>query len=101
MFWQKYVSCALGIISRDGRNISFREVSRKARTTYNFSPTLALFMTRGLSQFLDRSYLSGRFDLSDADAHNCIEHDASFTRMLSIKPLRILALLTNPASPFT
>ncbi|KAH9961134.1 Cloroperoxidase [Lactifluus volemus] len=69
-----------GIIARDGRNISFREVSAKARTTFNFSPSLALFMTRALSQILDRSYLTGTFDLSDADVHDGIEHDASFTR---------------------
>ncbi|KAH9956120.1 Chloroperoxidase [Lactifluus volemus] len=38
-----------GIIARDGRNISFREVAAKARTTFNFSPSAALIMSRGLS----------------------------------------------------
>jgi hypothetical protein len=58
-------------------------------------------MSRGLSHALGRSYLNGTFNLSDADVHDGIEHDASFTRMLFIESLQFLALLTNSASPLT
>jgi Peroxidase, family 2 len=98
IFWQSYVSRALGIISRNGRNISFREVSIKARSTYNFSPTVCLFVPRYMARILNRPYSTGRFDLSDIGAHNGFEHNASLLRVLSIKPIQFL---TNPASPLT
>lgn len=69
-----------GILPRDGRDISFRELSALIRTTYNFSPTFCLFVPRHIAQVLNRSYNSGRFDLSDIDVHNGIEHDASLVR---------------------
>ena len=69
-----------GIIPRDGRNISFRELSAKVRTTYNFSPSFSLFVPRDIAKILNRSYKTGRFDLSDIDVHNGIEHDASLVR---------------------
>jgi len=69
-----------GILPRDGRNISFRELSAQIRTTYNFSPTFSLFVPRHIAQVLNRSYNNGRFDLSDIDVHNGIEHDASLVR---------------------
>ncbi|KAH9961692.1 Cloroperoxidase [Lactifluus volemus] len=69
-----------GIISRDGRNISFRDLSRKVGETFNISPTFCIYVPRYAAHILNRSYNSGRFDLSDVDAHNGIEHDASLVR---------------------
>lgn len=69
-----------GIIPRDGRNLSFKELSGQIRSTYNFSPTFCLFVPRYIARILNRSYGSGRFDLADIDVHNGIEHDASLVR---------------------
>jgi hypothetical protein len=69
-----------GILARDGRNIAFKEVSRLARSTYNFSPTFCLYVPRYMAHILNRSYSSGHFDLEDIDVHNGIEHDASLVR---------------------
>jgi hypothetical protein len=69
-----------GIIPRNGRNISFSELSAQIRTTYNFSPSFSLFVPRHIAKILNRSYKTGRFDLSDIDVHNGIEHDASLVR---------------------
>ena len=71
-----------GIINRDGRNISFKELSGTIRSTYNFSPSFCLFVPRYIAHVLDRSYSTGRFDLADIDVHNSIEHDASLVRAL-------------------
>jgi hypothetical protein len=71
------------------------------RATYNFSPTLSLIVPRYMARILNRSYDTGRFNLSDIDVHNGFEHDASLVRMLSIKSLQFLTHLTNPASPPT
>ena len=69
-----------GIIPRDGRNISFREITTQIRTTYNFAPSFSLYVPRYIAKVLNRSYNNGRFDLSDIDVHNGIEHDASLVR---------------------
>jgi hypothetical protein len=69
-----------GLISRDGRDISFRDVSAQIRSTYNFSPSFCLYVPRHIARILDRSYTTGRFDLADIDVHNGIEHDASLVR---------------------
>ena len=69
-----------GIIKRDGRSISFKELSGTIRSTYNFSPSFCLFVPRRIAHILDRSYGTGRFDLADIDVHNGIEHDASLVR---------------------
>ena len=69
-----------GVISRDGRNISFKELSSQIRSTYNFSPSFCLYVPRYIAHILNRSYGSGRFDLADIDVHNGIEHDASLVR---------------------
>ncbi|KAH9997117.1 Cloroperoxidase [Russula vinacea] len=69
-----------GILPRDGRNISFRELSAQVRATYNFSPSFSLYVPRYIAKILNRSYNTGRFDLSDIDVHNGIEHDASLVR---------------------
>jgi len=69
-----------GIIPRDGRDISFRDLSAHVRSTYNFSPTFSLYVPRYIAKILGRSYRNGRFNLSDIDVHNGIEHDASLVR---------------------
>ncbi|KAI9459320.1 Cloroperoxidase [Russula earlei] len=69
-----------GIIPRDGRDVSFRELSSLIRSTYNFSPTFCLYVPRYIAKVLGRPYPTGRFDLSDLDVHNGIEHDASLVR---------------------
>ncbi|OCH84558.1 Cloroperoxidase [Obba rivulosa] len=69
-----------GIIPRSGRGVSFREVEKAIRHTYNFAPTFALVLPLYASQILCRDYWTGKFDLADIAAHNGIEHDASLTR---------------------
>lgn len=69
-----------GLIPRDGRNISFRELSAQIRSTYNFAPSFCLYVPRYIARILNRSYNTGRFDLADIDVHNGIEHDASLVR---------------------
>ena len=69
-----------GIVNRDGRNITFKELSGAIRSTYNFSPTFCLYVPRYIAHVLDRSYSGGHFDLADIDVHNGIEHDASLLR---------------------
>ncbi|KAH9016836.1 Cloroperoxidase [Lactarius hengduanensis] len=69
-----------GIIKRDGRDISFKELSGTIRSTYNFSPSFCVFVPRYMAHTLDRSYGTGHFDLADIDVHNGIEHDASLFR---------------------
>ncbi|KAH9053581.1 Cloroperoxidase [Lactarius vividus] len=69
-----------GIIPRDGRNISFKEISGQIRTTYNFAPSFCLYVPRFIAHILNRSYSTGHFDLADIDVHNGIEHDASLVR---------------------
>lgn len=49
--------------------------------TFNFAPTFCFFVPTYIGGLLGRPYSTGRFDLADIDAHNCIEHDASLTRV--------------------
>lgn len=74
------VSSVPGVIPRDGRDITFRELNTALQNTYNFAPTFCFFVPHTIAGILDRSYWTGRFDLSDVDVHNGIEHDASLTR---------------------
>jgi len=71
-----------GILPRDGKNISFKDLSAKIRTTYNFAPSFCLFVPNFAVRFLNKSYGKDTFDLADLDLHNSpgIEHDASLTR---------------------
>jgi len=71
---------AAGLVARDGRDISFRDLSAQIRSTFNFSPSFSLYVPRYIARVLDRSYTTGRFDLADIDVHNGIEHDASLVR---------------------
>jgi len=69
-----------GILPRDGRNISFKELSQTIRTTYNFSPSFCYYVPLYSAQMLHKDYDKDTFDLADLDLHNGIEHDASLTR---------------------
>ena len=72
----------IGILPRDGKNISFKELNAKIRTTYNFAPTFCFFVPNKAANFLNKNYGKDTFDLADLDLHNGpgIEHDASLTR---------------------
>ncbi|PCH36879.1 chloroperoxidase-like protein [Wolfiporia cocos MD-104 SS10] len=69
-----------GILPRDGRNISFRQMNSAIRKMYNFSPTFCFYVPDYAARMLNKSYWTDTFDLEDLSAHNCIEHDASLTR---------------------
>ncbi|KAI0701842.1 chloroperoxidase-like protein [Cytidiella melzeri] len=69
-----------GILPHNGRGITFKELNTTIRTTYNFSPSFCFFVPNYAAQMLSRSYWTDKFDLSDLDVHNGIEHDASLTR---------------------
>ncbi|OBZ76314.1 putative sterigmatocystin biosynthesis peroxidase stcC [Grifola frondosa] len=69
-----------GILPHSGRGITFRELGTAIRATYNVSPVFGFFGPAQAANFLNRSYWTDTLDLSDLDVHNCIEHDASFTR---------------------
>ncbi|KZT63476.1 chloroperoxidase-like protein [Daedalea quercina L-15889] len=70
-----------GILPRDGRNITFRDLNTKVRETYNFAPTFCFFVPHYAADMLGRNYWTDKFDLSDISAHNCIEHDGSLCRV--------------------
>ncbi|KAG2144105.1 Chloroperoxidase [Suillus bovinus] len=70
-----------GIIPRSGRNISFAEVERHIRTTYNFSSTFCSFVPRFAARMLKKDYSEDLFDLEELDLHNGIEHDGSLLRL--------------------
>ncbi|KIJ66345.1 hypothetical protein HYDPIDRAFT_109349 [Hydnomerulius pinastri MD-312] len=69
-----------GILSRDGRNIKFTDLTAHIRTTYNFSPTFCSFVPHYAARMLNKSYSKDTFDLQELDLHNGIEHDASLCR---------------------
>ena len=79
--WELTVGGA-GILPRDGRNISFRELSARCREAFNIAPSFAFFVPYDAATMLGRDYWTGTFDLEDLSAHNCIEHDASLCREL-------------------
>lgn len=70
----------LGILPHSGRGISFKEMTSTIRSTYNFAPSFCFFVPNYAAEMLGRDYWNDKFDLSDLDVHNCIEHDASLTR---------------------
>jgi len=70
-----------GILPRDGRNISFKELNQAVRTTYNFAPSFCYFVPKYAANMLDKDYNKDRFDLEELNLHNGIEHDASLTRL--------------------
>jgi hypothetical protein len=71
-----------GILPHDGKNISFKQMNRKIRETFNFASSFCFFVPNFSSRFLSKSYSSDLFDLADLSLHapNAIEHDASLTR---------------------
>jgi hypothetical protein len=69
-----------GIISHNGRGISFVELNHHIRATYNFSPTFCSFVPHFAARMLKKNYSKDTFDLQELDLHNGIEHDASLVR---------------------
>ncbi|KAF8152994.1 Chloroperoxidase [Crassisporium funariophilum] len=69
-----------GILPRDGKNITFKEMNAKIRATYNFAPSFCFFVPNFAAKMLNKKYSTGTFDLADLDLHNGIEHDGSLTR---------------------
>jgi len=69
-----------GILPRDGKNITFPELNRTIRATYNFGPSFCFFVPNFAAKMLNKSYRKDSFDLADLSLHNGIEHDASLTR---------------------
>ncbi|EMD36879.1 heme-thiolate peroxidase [Gelatoporia subvermispora B] len=70
-----------GILPHSGRDITFRELNAAVRASYNFAPSFCFFVPNYIAGVLGRSYWTGKFDLSDIDVHNGIEHDASLARV--------------------
>jgi hypothetical protein len=76
-----------GILPRDGKNVSFKEMTAKIRTTYNFAGSFCYFVPKFAANMLKKDYEKDTFNLSDLDLHNGIEHDASLTRQdVAIQP---------------
>jgi hypothetical protein len=71
-----------GILPHDGKNITFRELGHKVRTTCNFAPSFCLFVPYFAAGFLKKWYWIDRLDLADLSLHSddAIEHDGSLTR---------------------
>ncbi|KAG6914490.1 hypothetical protein DXG01_016951 [Tephrocybe rancida] len=69
-----------GLLPRDGKNISFKELNHSINTTFNFAPTFCFFVPNYAANMLKKKYSSDTFDLADLDLHNGIEHDASLFR---------------------
>jgi len=85
-----------GILPRDGRNISFKEMNRTIRATYNFAPTFCFFVPNYSAKMLKKDYNKDTFDLEELNLHGVkdapvtfgfhpssysgIEHDESLTR---------------------
>ncbi|KAK7049805.1 hypothetical protein VNI00_005235 [Paramarasmius palmivorus] len=69
-----------GIFPRDGKNITFKELSAKVHETYNFAPSFCFFVPNYAAGFLKRDYNKDKFDLEELSLHNAIEHDGSVTR---------------------
>jgi hypothetical protein len=69
-----------GVLPHDGKNISFRDLNKIVRQSFNFAPSFCFFVPAFAANFLHRSYWTDSFDLADLNIHNAIEHDASLTR---------------------
>ncbi|KAH8726467.1 Chloroperoxidase [Phaeosphaeriaceae sp. PMI808] len=68
------------ILPHSGKNIPFRTLSATVRSAFNFAPSFCFFVPKFAADFLDRSYWTDSFDLTELSKHNAIEHDASLTR---------------------
>lgn len=71
----------IGILPRDGKNITFVELGARIRDTYNFSPSFCFFVPNYAANMIKKDYNKDTFDLVELDLHNGIEHDASLLRM--------------------
>ncbi|GLB39741.1 putative peroxidase, family 2 [Lyophyllum shimeji] len=69
-----------GILPRDGKNITFKELNTTIRATYNFAPSFCFFVPNFAANMLKKKYRKDTFDLADLDLHNGIEHDGSLLR---------------------
>jgi len=72
-----------GILPRDGKNISFKEMADKIYTTYNFSHSYCFFVSNFAARMLKKDYGKDTFDLAELSLHidqGGIEYDGSFTR---------------------
>ncbi|KAG7095701.1 hypothetical protein E1B28_006415 [Marasmius oreades] len=69
-----------GILPRDGKNISFKEMGRVVNESYNFAPSFCFFVPNYSANFMNKNYSKDTFDLAELSQHNAIEHDASLTR---------------------
>jgi len=69
-----------GILPRDGRNITYPQMSAAIRNVYNFAPSFCYFVPNYMAGLLTRDYYKDTINLSDISVHNGIEHDASLTR---------------------
>jgi len=71
-----------GLLPRDGKNITFKQMGAQIRVTYNFASTFCFFVPNFAANMLSKSYGKDTFDLAELDLHNesAIEHDASLTR---------------------
>ncbi|KAG6826658.1 hypothetical protein H0H92_014949 [Tricholoma furcatifolium] len=69
-----------GILPRDGKNISFKEMSDRINSTYNFASSFCYFVPNYAANMLNKNYNTDKFDLAELDLHNGIEHDASLVR---------------------
>ncbi|KAF8755263.1 Peroxidase, family 2 [Rhizoctonia solani] len=70
-----------GILPRNGRGITWKELGEASRGVYNLAPTLCKQVPWATAKLL----YSGRdwnetMTLDDLNAHGAIEHDASYTR---------------------
>ena len=70
----------VGILPRDGRNITYPQMTAACRNVYNFAPSFAYFVPNYIGKILTRDYNKDTINLSDISVHNGIEHDASLTR---------------------
>ncbi|KIJ49266.1 hypothetical protein M422DRAFT_28206 [Sphaerobolus stellatus SS14] len=71
--------CNHGVLPRDGRGITFKQLESAIGHYYNISPSLCYVIVKQLSGVLHKN-LSDIADLSDISVHNGIEHDGSITR---------------------
>lgn len=75
----------IGIIPRDGRNVSFKAVTKAILTTFNYSPTFCYFVPDFGAKMLKKDYQKDTFDLEEISLHNGIEHDGSYSST-SVRP---------------
>ena len=85
----------IGVLPRDGKNISFKEMSAKIRSTYNFAPSFCFFVPNFAANMLNKKYGKDTFDLAELNLHNGIEHDASLTRKFHLNAYITYDMLYN------